>query len=206
MGEKRMLARLIAIAVVTSLCAGAALAQNAPPTRIRGTIAALDGQTLSVNTREGAKVDILLNDPLAVATVKRVDLADVKPGSYVGIATRAGASGERDALEVLVFPEAMRGVGEGHYAWDLEPGSMMTNGTVNGTVDAKSGRQLSVAYKDGSQTIIVPPNAPVVTFAPAEKSDLKPGAKVMFGATKNAEGKLAASRVTVETNGVAPPM
>jgi len=83
---------------------------------------------------------------------------------------------------------------------------MMTNGTVNGTVDAKSGRQLSVSYKDGSQTIVVPPSAPVVTFAPAEKSDLQPGAKVMFGATKNAEGKLAASRVTVETKGVAPPM
>jgi hypothetical protein len=206
MGEKGMLARLIGIAVVTCLCAGAALAQNAPPTRIRGTIAALNGQTLSVDTREGSKVDILLNDPLTVSTVKRFDLADVKQGSYVGIATRTGANGERDALEVLVFPEAMRGAGEGHYGWDLEPGSMMTNGTVSGTVDAKSGRQLSVSYKDGNQMIIVPPNAPVVTFAPAEKSDLKPGAKVMFGATKNPEGKLAASRVTVETNGVAPPM
>jgi hypothetical protein len=202
-----MLARLIGIAVATGLCAGVTLAQNAPPTRIRGSIAALDGQTLSVNTREGAKVDILLNDPLTVATVKRFDLADVKPGSYVGIATRTGADGQQDALEVLVFPEAMRGAGEGHYGWDLEPGSMMTNGTVGGTVDAKSGRQLSVSYKDGNQTIVVPPNAPVVTFAPAAKADLKPGAKVaIFGATKNAEGKLAASRVTVETNGVAPPM
>jgi len=152
------------------------------------------------------KVDIQLNEPLTVATVKRFDLADVKPGSYVGIATRSGASGEQDALEVLVFPEAMRGAGEGHYGWDLQPGSMMTNGTVSGTVDAKSGRQLSVSYKDGNQTIVVPPNPPVVTFAPAERSDLKPGAKVMFGATKNPEGKLAASRVTVETNGVAPPM
>ncbi len=201
-----MLARLIGIAVVTSLCAGAAVAQNAPPTRIRGTIAALEGQTLSVNTREGTKVDIQLNDPLTVATVKRFDLADVKPGSYVGIATRSGAEGQQDALEVLVFPEAMRGAGEGHYGWDLQPGSMMTNGTVSGTVDAKSGRQLSVSYKDGNQTIVVPPNTPVVTFAPAERSDLKPGAKVMFGATKNPEGKLAASWITVETNGVAPPM
>ena len=201
-----MLVRLMGIVLATSLCAGAVLAQNAPPTRIRGTIASVNGQTLSVDTREGSKVDILLNDNLTVSTVKRFDLADVKQGSYVGIATRTGASGERDALEVLVFPEAMRGAGEGHYAWDLEPGSMMTNGTVNGTVEAKSGRQLSVSYKDGNQTIIVPPNAPVVTFAPAERADLKPGAKVMFGATKNAEGKLAASRVTVETNGLPPPM
>src|SRR5690349_12040669 len=138
MGEKRMLARLIGIAVVTCLCASAALAQNAPPTRIRGTIAALNGQTLSVDTREGSKVDILLNDPLTVSTVQRFDLADVKQGSYVGIATRTGANGERDALEVLVFPEAMRGAGERHYGWDLEPGSMMTNGTVNGTPSRQS--------------------------------------------------------------------
>jgi hypothetical protein len=83
---------------------------------------------------------------------------------------------------------------------------MMTNGTVTGPVEAKSGQALSVSFKNGSETIVVPPNAPVVTFAPAERSDLKPGAKVMLGATRNAEGKLAASRITVETNGVAPPM
>jgi hypothetical protein len=186
--------------------AGTALAQNAPPTRIRGSIASLTGQTLSVNTREGAKVDVLLNDPLTVATVKRFDFADIKPGTYVGIASRTAANGQQDAIEVLVFPEAMRGAGEGHYPWDLEPGSMMTNGTVTGPVEAKSGQALSVSFKNGSETIVVPPNAPIVTFAPADRSDLKPGAKVMFGATKNAEGKLAASRITVETNGVAPPM
>lgn len=200
------MSRLIGLLLIASLCAGAALAQNAPPTRIRGTIAAVNGQVLSVDTREGTKVDVLLNDPLTVATVKRVDLADIKPQAYVGIATRTAANGQQDAIEVLVFPEAMRGAGEGHYPWDLEPGSMMTNGTVTGTVEAKSGRELSVSYKNGSETIVVPPGAPVVTFAPAERSDLKPGAKVMFGATRNAEGKLAASRVTVETNGVPPPM
>jgi hypothetical protein len=201
-----MHARLIGLVLAGSMCAGAALAQNAPPTRIRGTIAGLEGQTLSVNTREGSKLDVLLNDPLTVSTVKPFDLADIKPGAYVGIATRAAGNGEQDALEVLVFPEAMRGVGEGHYPWDLEPGSMMTNGTVAGAVEAKSGRELSVSFKNGGETIMVPPSAPIVTFAPADRSDLKPGARVMFGATKNAEGKLAASRVTVETNGVAPPM
>lgn len=198
--------RLIGLVLAAGLCAGAALAQNAPPTRIRGSIAALNGQTLSVDTREGSKVDVLLNDPLTVATLKRVDLAAIKPDIYVGIATRTAANGEQDAIEVVVFPEAMRGAGEGHYPWDLEPGSMMTNGNVTGTVDAKSGRELSVSFKNGSEKIVVPPGVPIVTFAPAARSDLKPGAKVMFGATKNAEGKLAASRVTVETNGVAPPM
>lgn len=198
--------RSIGLVLAAGLFASAALAQNAPPARIRGSIAALNGQILTVNTRDGSKVDVLLNDPLTVSTVKRFDLADIKPDTYVGIATRTAASGEQDALEVLVFPESMRGAGEGHYPWDLEPGSMMTNGTVSGTVDAKSGRELSVSFKNGSEKIVVPQNTPVVTFAPAERSDLKPGTKVMFGATKNAEGKLAASRVTVETNGVAPPM
>jgi hypothetical protein len=194
------------LALAACLSAAAALAQNAPITRIRGTIAGLEGNTLAVTTREGTKVDVALNDPLTVATVRKFDLADIKPGSYVGIATRTGANGELRAIEVLVFPEAMRGAGEGHYAWDLEPGSMMTNGTITGTVDAASGRELSVSFKGDSNKIVVPPGVPVVTFAPAERADLKPGAKVMFGAAKNAEGKLSAGRVTVEKDGVAPPM
>jgi Domain of unknown function (DUF5666) len=183
-----------------------ALAQTAPPTRIRGTIAAVDGNTMTVNGRDGQKMDVALNDPLTVVTVKKVELSTIKATDYVGIATRTGADGKLTAMEVLVFPEAMRGAGEGHYAWDLEPGSMMTNGTVKGAVTAASGRDLTVAYKDGSQTISVPPSAPVVTFAPAERADLKPGAPVFLGATKSAEGKLSAGRVTVGKDGVAPPM
>jgi hypothetical protein len=202
-----MLARLLPAALAGCLFSVAAIAQTtAPPTRIRGTIAAVEGQTLTIATREGPKVDVMLNDPLTVATVKKVDLASIAPGTYVGIATRNGANGEMQAIEVLVFPDSMRGAGEGHYAWDLEPGSMMTNGTVSGAVQATSGRELSLSFKGGSNKIVVPPDAPIVTFAPAERADLKPGAPVMFGATKNADGKLAASRVTVGKDGVAPPM
>jgi hypothetical protein len=202
-----MLARLLPAALAGCLFSVAAIAQTtAPPTRIRGTIAAVEGQTLTIATREGPKVDVMLNDPLTVATVKKVDLASIAPGTYVGIATRNGANGEMQAIEVLVFPDSMRGAGEGHYAWDLEPGSMMTNGTVSGAVQATSGRELSLSFKGGSNKIVVPSDAPIVTFAPAERADLKPGAPVMFGATKNADGKLAASRVTVGKDGVAPPM
>lgn len=203
-----MLARLAAAALAACLFAITAVAQPAaPPTRIRGSITAVEGQTMTVATREGPKVDILLADPLTVITVKKVELASIAPNSYVGIATKAGTGGELQALEVLVFPEAMRGAGEGHRPWDLEPGSMMTNGTVTGAVQATSGRELSVSYKDGSQKIVVPPSAPIVTFAPAERADLKPGAPVViFAATKNADGKLTANRVTVGTGGVAPPM
>jgi hypothetical protein len=201
-----MIARMIPLALAACLCATAALAQSAPPTRVRGTIAGIEGQTLTVDTREGSKVDVLLNDPLTVSTVKKVDLADIKPGSYVGIATRTGGNGDAEALEVLVFPEAMRGAGEGHYAWDLEPGSMMTNGTVTGDVQATAGRELSVSFKGDSAKIVVPPNAAIVTFAPADRADLKPGARLFCIATKNAEGRLAVSRVTVGKDGVAPPM
>jgi hypothetical protein len=180
--------------------------QSAPPTRIRGTIASLKGQMLTINTRDGSKVDVSLNDPLTVTTVKRLKLADIKEGSYVGVASKTGADGSAQALEVLVFPDSMRGVGEGHYAWDLQPGSMMTNANVTAVVKAKAGNDLTLTYKDGTQKITVPANTPIVTFAPAERSDLKPGARVMFGATKSADGKLTASRITVATHGVNPPM
>jgi len=100
----------------------------------------------------------------------------------------------------------MRGAGEGHYAWDLEQGSMMTNGTVTGTVQANAGRELSLKFKDGSNTIVVPQGVPVVTFVPAERADLKPGARAFLIATRNEQGQLRAARVTVEKDGVAPPM
>jgi hypothetical protein len=201
-----MFARLLPAVLVACLLTTVAMAQTAPPTRIRGTIAAIDGSMITVTTREGPKVDIVLNDPLTVATVKRVELASIAPGAYVGIASRPGPDGELRAIEVLVFPEAMRGAGEGHYPWDLEPGSLMTNGTVTGTVEVTSGRELSLSFKGASNKITVAPDAALVAFAPAERADLKVGERVFFSATKNSEGKLATSRVTVGKDGVAPPM
>lgn len=184
----------------------AAEAQTAPPTRIRGTVEAADAHAMTVKTRTGDTVEIALADPLTVMTVKKVDLASIGSGSYVGIATRTGADGTMQAIEVLVFPEAMRGAGEGSYPWDLEPGSTMTNGTVNGAVKATSATELTVGYKDGTKTIHVAAGAPVVTFAPAERADVKPGAPVFLGASKAADGKLSAARVVVGKDGVAPPM
>jgi hypothetical protein len=178
----------------------------APPTRVRGTIASLEGNVLTVNSRDGSKVEITLNDPFTVATVKKVELSSIKETDFIGTATRTGADGKMTAIEVLVFPEAARGTGEGFYPWDLEPGSMMTNGTVKGAVTAASGRELTVAYKDKSNTVTVPPSTPVVTFAPGARDDLKAGMHVFCIATKNPEGKLTAARVTVEKDGVAPPM
>ncbi len=196
-----LVAGLLALAV-----SGPADAQTAPPTRIRGTIATADPGKLTVKTRDGETVAIALTQPLAVLTVKKLELSAIQPKSYVGIATRTGKGGVMQAIEVLVFPEAMRGAGEGSYPWDLEPGSTMTNGTVNGAVTASSDLELTVAYKDGSKTIQVAPGAPVVTFAPASVSDLKPGAPVFLAAAKAADGGFSVGRVVVGTNGVAPPM
>jgi hypothetical protein len=202
--------RLIAATLATCLFGLGAWAQTAPPTRIRGTIAAVSQQMLTVTSRDGQKVEIMLNDPLTVMTVKNVELKSIAPGTYIGTATRT-VGGTLQAIEVLVFPEAMRGAGEGHYAWDLEPGSMMTNATVSGAMDASGGpvsggRELKLTYKGESNTVVVPLGVPVVTFAPAERADLKPGAKVFLAATKNDHGHFAAGRVTVEKDGVAPPM
>ena len=196
----------LATALLVATTAVPALAQTAPPTRVRGTIAGLVGNTLSVDSHDGQKIEIMLNDPVTVVTVKNVDLNAIAANDYVGIATRTAADGKQTAIEVLVFPETARGAGEGHYPWDLEPGSMMTNGTVKGAVTAASGRELTVGYKDSAITIDVPPSTPVVTFAPAAREDLKPGAKVFCIATKSAEGKLTAARVTVGKDGVVPPM
>ena len=196
----------LATALLVGSTAVAAIAQTAPPTRVRGTIAALDGNNLTVNSRDGQKLAIVLKDPVTVATVKKVELSAIEPNSFIGTATRTGADGKLTAIEVLVFPEAMRGTGEGFYPWDLEPGSMMTNGTVKGAVTAASGRELTIGFKDSSNTVCVPPTAPIVTFAPATRDDLKLGAPVFLIAMKNADGTLAAARVTVGKDGVAPPM
>ncbi len=190
---------------LTGLLAGAALAQTTPPTRIRGTIESLNDRTLTIKSRDGQTLTVTLAENFTVSTVKKVDLATVADGTYIGTASRTEAGGQQ-AIEVLVFPETMRGTGEGHFAWDLEPGSMMTNGTVKAAAAKGAGKELTIAVKDSSQTVTVPANAPVVTLAPADKTDLKAGAPVFLSAMKNAEGQFTAARVTVGKDGVAPPM
>jgi hypothetical protein len=193
----------VALALLWTLSPG--LAQT-PPTRVRGTITALDGATLSVMTRDGQALRITLVEPLTVATVKRVTQASLVPGTFIGTAAQPGPNGELQAMEVLVFPETMRGTGEGHYAWDLAPGTTMTNANVEAAVPANPGLDLTLAYKGGSVTVRVPPDVPVVTPSPASRDDLIPGATVFLAATRAADGSLSTSRVTVSKDGVAPPM
>ncbi|WIM09359.1 hypothetical protein [Enhydrobacter sp.] len=168
---------------------------------IRGTISKIDGRTATIATREGTQAEVRLADKWTVALVEPIAMTAIKPGAFVGIASLGN-----EALEVLVFPEAMRGAGEGHYPWDLKPASMMTNATVATVAQASDGQTLKLDYKGGTQTIHVKPGTPVVTFAPGQQSDARPGAKVFVGAMKAADGTLTASRLNVGKDGMTPPM
>jgi len=189
-----------------SLVAFAASASAQAPTRLRGSIAAVDGNTATIATREGTSVPVKLADNWSVMLVSPMALADIKENSFVGIASMKGPDGTLNALEVLIFPEAARGSNEGHYPWDLQPESMMTNATVATVAAAPDGQTLTLKYKDGTQTIKVKPGTPIVTFAPGERTDAKVGAKVFLGATKAADGSLTAGRLLVGKDGLTPPM
>jgi hypothetical protein len=193
------------IAAAALLASAAAHAEAPSPTRIRGDIVAVDATTLTVHRRSGDTVKIAIKPDQAVGAVKNIKLADIKKGAFIGTATTTAPDGKLVAVEVLVFPEAARGTGEGHYAWDLLPGSMMTNANVEAVMTGVNGRTLQLSYKGGSKEVLVPENTPVVTFAPATRADLIAGKKVFVVANGNAT-KLTAARIVVEKDGVAPPM
>jgi len=189
------------------ICTATASAIAQPGTvRVRGTIEKVDGGTLTVKTREGDTVTVKVSDNVGVAGVVKRALADIKPNDFVGIAAMPQAGKPSRALEVLIFPEAMRGAGEGHRGWDLMPESTMTNAAVAETVKQVDGQMLTLKYKEGQQTFTVAPETPIVSFAPGEKSELKPGAVIFIaGATKGDDGSLSAARVAVGRD-VPPPM
>ena len=206
---KKLLTSLAATLLATAAIADASFAQSAPPsppTRLRGTIAAIDGKTVTIATREGTKVDVKLADTWVVALVAAVPATEIKANSFVGVASLKGPDGSLNALEVLVFPEAMRGSNPGHYPWDLQPESMMTNATVSTVASGSDGQTLKLEYKDGTQTIKVKPGTPIVTFLPGERTDAKVGAKVFVGAAKAADGTFTAARLNVGKDGLTPPM
>lgn len=181
-------------------------AAQTTPARLRGAITAIDGKTVTIAVRDGTTANVKLADNWAVNLVTPLTLADIKQGSFVGIAS-TGTDADRTALEVLVFPEAMRGAGEGHYAWDLQPKSMMTNANVATVASASDGQTLKLDYKGGgTQTIKVKPGTPIVTFQPGQQSDAKVGAKVFVIAQKAADGTMTAARLAVGKDGLTPPM
>jgi hypothetical protein len=160
---------------------------------------------LRVTTRAGEKVTLKLADDAGVTIIAPIAIDAIKPGSFIGTAAVTQPDGTLKALEIQVFPESMRGVGEGHRPWDLGAGSTMTNGTV-GDLKVSNGRLLTLTYKGGEQKVFVPENAPIITYEPGTKAALKQGAHVIVTATHNADETLTATRVGVGKDGLVPPM
>jgi hypothetical protein len=189
------------VASLALFAASACLAQApaSTPIRLRATIESIDAGSMTVKERSGELVS------LGVTEILPIDIAEIKPGSYIGSAAVTRADGTLEALEVQVFPETMRGVGEGHRAYDLQPQSTMTNATVAEMAASATGRTIKLKYKDGEKTLLIPPNVPVVTYKPADRSLLVVGAKVIVTAELR-DGKPTALRVQAGRNGFTPPM
>ena len=206
-----MRALSLAVGALVALLALPAVAQMAASTlvNVRGKVEKVEGNTLTVKSRDGKTIPVTMGDKFGVLGVKKISLSDIKENDFVGIAAAPGKDGKLHAQEVLLFPEAARGTGEGHYAWDLKgKNDSMTNATVAQVEKVTKGdtTTLKLKHKDGENDIVVGPKTPVVTFAPDELSLLKPGAAVFIRASKKPDGTLTAQRAIVEKNGVKPPM
>src|SRR5215212_9512243 len=197
--------RIVAMIALLVAVAPTANAQEAT-VRVRGAIERVEGDTYVIKTRAGAEVKVKLPDNVMVVALTKASLADIKQGSYVGVSGMPQPDGSQKALEVHIFPDAMRGTGEGHRGWDLQPSSTMTNGAVEQTAASADGQVLTLKYKDGEKKVVVPADCPIVVYVPGDKSELKAGTPIFISAaTKQADGTLTTPRVNVG-RGVAPPM
>ena len=193
----------VAMVATTSIFA---LAQQTSPTRVRGTIESVAGDTLMVKSRSGEDVRLTMTGDIRVVGIVKIALSDIKVGSFIGTTTVPGPDGGPNAVEVHVFPEDMRGTGEGSRPFDLRPNSTMTNATVAESVIDNDGHVLTIKYKDGEKKVVVSPDTPVVTYVPADKSELKAGAKVIAFIKKLPDGSFEANRISVGRDGLTPPM
>ena len=194
------------ICLAAILAVPVAWAQDSSPVHVRGTIEHVSGSIYVVKSRDGTELKVTLGDNPEITGVVKASLSDIKQGSFVGTASVPQADGSQSALEVHIFPEAMRGSGEGNYPWDLQPQSTMTNANIEQVVSAVNGRTLTLNYKDGEKKIFVPAKTPIVAYVQGNKSDLKPGAKVFIIAVKQPDGTLQGRAWRVGRNGVTPQM
>jgi hypothetical protein len=197
---------LVAVAMVAASTFYAIAQQPPTPSRVRGTIEAVDGDVLAVKSRAGEDFKLRMASDMRLVGITKISLSDIKVGSFIGTTTVPGPDGSQNAVEVHVFPEDMRGTGEGSRPFDLRPNSTMTNATVAESVAGNDGHTLLVKYKDGEKKVVVLPDTPVVTYVPAEKSELKAGAKVIAFFKKLPDGSFEANRISVGLNGLTPPM
>ena len=200
-----MVQRALATVSFALICIATPASAADDTVRIRGTIESVEGPVYVVKNRDGAELKLTVTDnPLFVA-ISPSTMADIKPGMFVGSAGMMQADGTQKAIEVHIFPESMRGTGEGHYDWDLKPQSKMTNANVEQTVAGVDGQILSVKYKDGEKKLLVTPETVVVTYVPGNKDDLKPGTKIFVSAAKKQpDGTLQTPRITYGRNGAGP--
>jgi hypothetical protein len=195
--------------IAASLVLASAAAQTPGPSRVRGTVTSLDGNVLSVKSREGHDLKIDLAPNATFAYMKKVDLADIKPGTALGTTAVKDKDGKLVARELHLFNPDKPIPNEGHRAWDLEPNSTMTNGSVttmaNAKVETTNGRVITVKYKDGEQEVLVPAGIPIVMAVDGDRSLVVPGAYAFIAVNAAADGKLTATRVQVSKDGVKPP-
>jgi len=198
----RTIRLLLAGAIIAASCSAA----TAQTMRMSGTIEKADGNVLSLKSSDGAEVKLTLTENAMIIAVVKASMADIKEGTYLGSAAMPQPDGSQKALEVHIFPEQMRGTGEGHRPYAPVPNSTMTNGATSGaTVAGVDGATMVVKYKDGEKKIVVPPNVPIVRYEIGNKSDLKAGARfTVLAATKKPDGTLEANRINVGRDGVVP--
>jgi hypothetical protein len=200
-----MLRRAFVIFTIAATLAAPALAQETM--RVRGAIERIDGSTLYVKTRDGADLKIALADKPVFTAIIPATLADLKPGTYVGSAAMPGPDGSLSAVEVHIFPEAMRGTGEGHRPWDGGAQATMTNANVETAVAGVDGQTLTLKYKDGEKKLLVTPQTAIVSFAPGDRAEVKAGTKIFIAAAqKQPDGSLQATRISYGRDGLTPPM
>jgi hypothetical protein len=196
---------LLALAAGLALPGGAFAQSGGSPARLRGTIDAVSVDTIQLTLRNGTKASAKLPSNVRVVWLTVAQPSEIKEGSYVGTAAVPQADGTLKALEMQVFPPSMRGVGEGSRDWDLGAGSSMTNGTV-GSLVASNGRTITITYKGGEKRVVVPDDVPIVTYEPADRTALTPGANVLINGARAADGTVTAMSVSVGKNGLVPPM
>ena len=199
--------RVTSAALLIAAVSAVAVAQApSPPVRIRGTVEKIDGTKLTIKANNGQSMNVKLADNYTVMGIAKASLADIAGGKFIGTTTVGERNGALVALEVHIFPENMRGTGEGHYDWDLRPDSKMTNANVANVTSMGKDRVLTVQYKGGEKKVLVPEKAVIVSFTPTERSALKPGAPVFAVTQRQPDGSLTAARVNVGLNGQVPPM
>lgn len=193
-------------ALVAAGLVAAAPAWAADPIHVRGTVSSVDAGKVTIHTREGKDVALTLGDNWKIAGVVKASMADIKAGTFIGTANQDSGGGAK-ALEVVVFPEAMRGTGEGDYGWDLKPKSSMTNATVSNPVTGVDGQTVTLTYKGGQKKVTIAPDTPIVTVGPATAADVKPGVAVFVSSTPDSAGALPGPGfLAVGKDGATPPM